>query len=185
MLRPYVRGHLDAEQLCGAALREWLEPPPGPEARALGQLVHQPVSEPELAGQGLDVRVGGEKAIGAALHDEAVATLGDDDAAQAPLAFQHGHLDAGPRQLPRRRQAGEARPDHGDRQTQPRSAAVVRAICASAATSDGSSLRESVRSSWMPSRSAIARYAMSTSRSEEHTSELQSLAYLVCRLLLE
>src|SRR2546423_5635790 len=27
--------------------------------------------------------------------------------------------------------------------------------------------------------------ARSTSRSEEHTSELQSLAYLVCRLLLE
>src|SRR2546423_12696049 len=27
--------------------------------------------------------------------------------------------------------------------------------------------------------------AASTSRSEEHTSELQSLAYLVCRLLLE
>src|SRR2546425_7351444 len=30
-----------------------------------------------------------------------------------------------------------------------------------------------------------ARGAQRTSRSEEHTSELQSLAYLVCRLLLE
>src|SRR2546425_5912942 len=29
------------------------------------------------------------------------------------------------------------------------------------------------------------RSLMTTSRSEEHTSELQSLAYLVCRLLLE
>src|SRR2546425_3663604 len=28
-------------------------------------------------------------------------------------------------------------------------------------------------------------FAMRTGRSEEHTSELQSLAYLVCRLLLE
>src|SRR5205823_7158842 len=37
------------------------------------------------------------------------------------------------------------------------------------------------------SRSSAARpeSATSTSRSEEHTSELQSLAYLVCRLLLE
>src|SRR2546425_6373109 len=33
--------------------------------------------------------------------------------------------------------------------------------------------------------SGIARAASSTCRSEEHTSELQSLAYLVCRLLLE
>src|SRR3989441_6830126 len=29
------------------------------------------------------------------------------------------------------------------------------------------------------------RYALDSGRSEEHTSELQSLAYLVCRLLLE
>src|SRR6185437_2966315 len=38
-------------------------------------------------------------------------------------------------------------------------------------------------------RAASARYASTTSatcrRSEEHTSELQSLAYLVCRLLLD
>src|SRR2546425_1522753 len=52
---------------------------------------------------------------------------------------------------------------------------------------------------WLRSRSAIASRFMeassriaacgqppvSTPRSEEHTSELQSLAYLVCRLLLE
>src|SRR5687767_15611634 len=34
-------------------------------------------------------------------------------------------------------------------------------------------------------RSALSDPAPSTRRSEEHTSELQSLAYLVCRLLLE
>src|SRR5205823_14394771 len=34
-------------------------------------------------------------------------------------------------------------------------------------------------------RDVDARAARSTRRSEEHTSELQSLAYLVCRLLLE
>src|SRR2546425_8697066 len=35
------------------------------------------------------------------------------------------------------------------------------------------------------SRSAMKRTLRGASRSEEHTSELQSLAYLVCRLLLE
>src|SRR2546425_7622632 len=34
-------------------------------------------------------------------------------------------------------------------------------------------------------RATIARQKMGGERSEEHTSELQSLAYLVCRLLLE
>src|SRR5687767_15492774 len=43
---------------------------------------------------------------------------------------------------------------------------------------------------WWPSRGAGERSAFPASsrwagRSEEHTSELQSLAYLVCRLLLE
>src|SRR2546423_4530333 len=34
-------------------------------------------------------------------------------------------------------------------------------------------------------RSLSGRVALAVGRSEEHTSELQSLAYLVCRLLLE
>src|SRR5205823_14498721 len=34
------------------------------------------------------------------------------------------------------------------------------------------------------SRNSLASSAVTTRRSEEHTSELQSLAYLVCRLLL-
>src|SRR2546423_10260298 len=34
-------------------------------------------------------------------------------------------------------------------------------------------------------RGAAARHPAAAPRSEEHTSELQSLAYLVCRLLLE
>src|SRR2546425_5576976 len=34
-------------------------------------------------------------------------------------------------------------------------------------------------------RSRVSHRGRRTSRSEEHTSELQSLAYLVCRLLLE
>src|SRR5687767_15672914 len=38
---------------------------------------------------------------------------------------------------------------------------------------------------WWPGRSSIHRSGGFPDRSEEHTSELQSLAYLVCRLLLE
>src|SRR2546423_3321342 len=37
----------------------------------------------------------------------------------------------------------------------------------------------------MTSAEALANVVVEASRSEEHTSELQSLAYLVCRLLLE
>src|SRR2546425_2755571 len=40
------------------------------------------------------------------------------------------------------------------------------------------------RSSGYPAQS-VSRFAPLEARSEEHTSELQSLAYLVCRLLLE
>src|SRR2546425_6758823 len=36
-----------------------------------------------------------------------------------------------------------------------------------------------------PSRPCLSRCSTAAHRSEEHTSELQSLAYLVCRLLLE
>src|SRR2546425_9538321 len=36
-----------------------------------------------------------------------------------------------------------------------------------------------------PFPAAFGVFGMPTTRSEEHTSELQSLAYLVCRLLLE
>src|SRR3712207_7483028 len=36
-----------------------------------------------------------------------------------------------------------------------------------------------------PARAAVVRYARARGRSEEHTSELQSRQYLVCRLLLE
>src|SRR2546425_1710385 len=42
-----------------------------------------------------------------------------------------------------------------------------------------------VGSPWMKQRSKIRSWGRAAARSEEHTSELQSLAYLVCRLLLE
>src|SRR5687767_15516114 len=43
---------------------------------------------------------------------------------------------------------------------------------------------DGTKSSGRPQRKGIAR-SVPVPRSEEHTSELQSLAYLVCRLLLE
>src|SRR3712207_7911973 len=43
----------------------------------------------------------------------------------------------------------------------------------------------SITSSGRPPRAAISARSSSVSRSEEHTSELQSRQYLVCRLLLE
>src|SRR5262245_66290147 len=43
----------------------------------------------------------------------------------------------------------------------------------------------SMRSLWSIGRSSRSSTAWGTSRSEEHTSELQSLRHLVCRLLLE
>src|SRR2546425_7662090 len=41
------------------------------------------------------------------------------------------------------------------------------------------------RNLFNPNRSEMVSQTTSPARSEEHTSELQSLAYLVCRLLLE
>src|SRR2546423_2918070 len=43
----------------------------------------------------------------------------------------------------------------------------------------------SISFAWVPSGRATGEADAARSRSEEHTSELQSLAYLVCRLLLE
>src|SRR2546425_9892542 len=57
------------------------------------------------------------------------------------------------------------------------------------AATRGDTARRSPRTTWItPGRRASTRaslYCRSPRRSEEHTSELQSLAYLVCRLLLE
>src|SRR5205814_10528600 len=57
-------------------------------------------------------------------------------------------------------------------------------------SSSRASSRTRIRPSWGARRSAISSSARSltremTARSEEHTSELQSLRHLVCRLLLE
>src|SRR2546427_717255 len=161
----HVRGYLDAEQLGGAAFGERLEPPAGPERRAPGQLGHQPIPEPELAGEGGNVAFAREESVGTALPQEAVAPLGQHDAARAPPPLQHDHFRSRPGQLPRGRQTGEAGADDDAPHAHPRSAAVRRARSASAATSNGSSFNESVRSSRTPSRSASPRYATSTSYS--------------------
>src|SRR5687767_15746536 len=63
-------------------------------------------------------------------------------------------------------------------------------MCARTRAADARSPRAQAhppRRRWRPTRAPCAGSARapSTTRSEEHTSELQSLAYLVCRLLLE
>src|SRR5256885_7583977 len=55
----------------------------------------------------------------------------------------------------------------------------------SRASSMGSSRIGTACSPWLPCRGERTKAASSRSRSEEHTSELQSPCNLVCRLLLE
>src|SRR2546422_4488360 len=63
-----------------------------------------------------------------------------------------------------------------DPSLEPRAPSPVRNSAARAAVS---------RPSWMQSGMPIARKPLPATRSEEHTSELQSRLHLVCRLLLE
>src|SRR6266568_1353519 len=175
MLRPYVRMALnvDPEQLGGAPLGERLEPRAGPEHRPRRELVHEPVGDTELTRERGDIRLCGEEPVGATLHDEPVRTLRNGHAARPPPALEHDHVSPCLPQLPRRRQPGEPGPHDDDCQapapapapapTHPRSIAALRAIAASASTSRGSSLSDSVRSRWTPSRAASARYITSTS----------------------
>src|SRR3712207_8992591 len=53
------------------------------------------------------------------------------------------------------------------------------------ASSSTASARRRHSASWSPPRGTSPGSATSSARSEEHTSELQSRQYLVCRLLLE
>src|SRR5438093_5328632 len=87
--RPYVRGYLDPEQLCGVAFGERLEPLPGPNHRTFRHLVHQPVPDPELAGERLDVGLRREKAVRSPFHDESLPPLSHHDTARVPLALEH------------------------------------------------------------------------------------------------
>src|SRR5947199_3714188 len=63
--------------------------------------------------------------------------------------------------------------------TIPPTCAHVRALCVNSPSTSNPS------SSAVRSRSVWSRHAWTSWRSEEHTSELQSLRHLVCRLLLE
>src|SRR5437762_13744460 len=100
MLRPYARSALDAEQLRRPPQGERLEPLPRPNQRTLRPRVHQPVPEPELAGEGLNVAVGREVAVGAALREAAVLPLCHHDAPRAPLTPQPHPLAPPPGPLP-------------------------------------------------------------------------------------
>src|SRR5687767_15698634 len=62
---------------------------------------------------------------------------------------------------------------------------VVGELTAPGSRSGGAVSRNRLRSCSRSQAASSCRYHSSPNRSEEHTSELQSLAYLVCRLLLE
>src|SRR2546428_8749109 len=165
MLRPYVPASLDAEQFRRPALGQRLQTSSSPQCRSPCDLVHQALFDADLARQVLDVRLGGEEAVGPPLHDEPVTPLGDDHPAGLPSRVEHDHV--GPRviQLPAGGQARQPGTHDSHRHVQPRAAAVSRTISASAPTSSGSSFKDVVRSSRTPSRSASSRYTTSTSYS--------------------
>src|SRR3989442_15937929 len=94
MLRPYVRRYLDPEQVRRLPFREPFEPLAAPEQRSLGELVHQPIADAELACQVLDVALRGEEAVRTTLDDEAVPALRDDHPPGAPPGLQHNHVDS-------------------------------------------------------------------------------------------
>src|SRR6266542_6304165 len=164
---PYVRVAFDPEQRGRLSLREGRQRRAVPQHRPVRELIHQPVADPQIPGELLDVGLGGEKTVRAALNDEAIVPLGEDHAARAPLALEDDDFPArrGLPQLPRGREARQTRSHDDHRHIHPRSAAAVRAMSASAATKSGSSFNEPVRSRWTPSRVASARYTTSTSYS--------------------
>src|SRR2546426_7543436 len=84
MLRPYVPASLDAEQFRRPALGQRLQTSSSPQCRSPCDLVHQALFDADLARQVLDVRLGGEEAVGPPLHDEPVTPLGDDHPAGLP-----------------------------------------------------------------------------------------------------
>src|SRR3712207_8265430 len=61
----------------------------------------------------------------------------------------------------------------------------ISSICASVSTSDGASRTTSGATALVRKPAPRSCASTAAARSEEHTSELQSRQYLVCRLLLE
>src|SRR5438093_10011180 len=165
MLRPYVPITLNPQQLRRPALRQRLEPPTRPQRRSPRELVHYAIPDTDVARQLLNVRLCGEEAVGAAFHDESVASLGDDRPAGVPSRVEHDHVGTRLVELPGGGQARQPRAHHGDGHDHPRAAAVWCTISASPPTSSGSSFKEVVRSSRTPSRPASSRYTTSTSYS--------------------
>src|ERR1039458_3498237 len=76
------------------------------------------------------------------------------------------------------------RPLVSSRSTKPRTATPPMTPCTGNSSAAGS-ISGATSSRYLRVSMAAWRLSKSTSRSEEHTSELQSLRHLVCRLLLE
>src|SRR6266545_3293163 len=92
---PYIRVAFDPEQRGRLSLAERRQRCAVPQHRPVRELIHQPVADPQLPGELLDVGLGGEKTVRAAFDDEAIAPLGEDHAARAPLALEDDDLPAG------------------------------------------------------------------------------------------
>ena len=69
--------------------------------------------KPQLTDQIHSPRLGGKKAVGAALHHEAFHALGPDDAAQSRLRFEQVRADAGFGEIMRGGEAGNAAAHNG------------------------------------------------------------------------
>src|SRR2546426_4572221 len=183
MLRPYVPASLDAEQFRRPALGQRLQTSSSPQCRSPCDLFPQALFDAALARQVLDVRLGGEEAVGPPLHDEPVTPLGDDHPAGLPSRVEHDHVGTCVIQLPAGGQARQPGTHDGHRHVQPRPVAVLRAISARAPTSSGSSFKDVVRSSRTPSRPASSRYTTSTSYSTStwsHTNPMGTMRNARC-----
>src|SRR6059036_2351051 len=137
-LREIRAACLDTQQRRGTALFQWLEPLTGPKRRPPRLLPHDSGSDPQLGSEGGQLRLSGEKTVRTTLDKKFVAPLGDDHAARASFALEHGHIGTRPRQIPRRGESSytTAHDDHSAH-IQPRSRAAVRTTSATAATGRG------------------------------------------------
>src|SRR6266540_2802238 len=155
---------VDPQEGCGTALLQGLESLSRPTPRSAGQLRDHPIRDPQLRREGRQVRFGSQKPVGATLHEESIAPLGDDHPPRAPFALEDRDVRARSRQVPGGGESGNpGANDDNPAHVQPRVRAAVRATSATAAARYASSLRESVRSSSTPSCPASSRYSTSMS----------------------
>ena len=139
---------VDPQQRGRAAFIERGQLAPVPERRATRLLIDYAIGDAERVRERRQLRLTGEEAVGAAFDYEILELLGDDDSTGAPFALEDDDLVAARAgELPGGSQPRDSCADNDDFQSQPRCPTAARTASATAATSPGSSLSESVRSS--------------------------------------